>query len=156
MFRNFRDEIQMSAASLFAWIATVLVGLLLLVIWLMEYDPQFQGAAATRLPIPVISTHALLGMAGLILWGAYLLADEDRLAYATIADLGIAVVLGLTMAVRWIGVYRTYRGAPRRNPAATQVVTVPPERHFPLPAIILHGILAVTTVGLVLLTVFTG
>ena len=40
----------MSAASLFAWIATVLVGLLLLVIWLMEYDPQFQSTAATRLP----------------------------------------------------------------------------------------------------------
>jgi len=84
----------MSAASLFAWIATVLVGLMLLVIWLMEYDPQFQSAAATRLPIPVISTHALLGMAGLLLWGAYLLADEDRLAYATIADLAVAVVLG--------------------------------------------------------------
>jgi manganese efflux pump family protein len=100
VFRNFRDEIQMSAASLFAWIATALIGLLLLVIWLMEYDPQFQGAAATRLPIPVISTHALLGMAGLVLWGAYLLADENRLAYATLADLGIAAVLGLTMAGR--------------------------------------------------------
>ena len=121
----------MSTASLFAWIATVLVGLLLLVIWLMEYDPQFQSATATRLPIPVISTHALLGMA-LLLWGAYLLADEDRLAYATLADLGIAVVLGLTMAARWIRVYRTYRGTPRRDPSATQIVTVPPERHFPL------------------------
>jgi len=155
VFRNFRDEIQMSAASLFAWIATVLVGLLLLVIWLMEYDPQFQSTAATRLPIPVISTHALLGMAGLVLWGAYLLADEDRLAYATLVDLGIAAALGLTMAVRWIGVYRTYRTTPQRDPAATQVVTVPPERHFPLPAVVLHGILAVTTIGLVLLTFFT-
>lgn len=146
----------MSAASLFAWIATVLVGLLLLVIWLMEYDPEFQSAAATRLPIPVISTHALLGMAGLLLWGAYLLADEDRLAYATLADLGIAVVLGLTMAARWIRVYRTYRGIPHRNPSATQVVTVPPERHFPLPAVVLHGMLAVTTVILVTVTVLTG
>jgi hypothetical protein len=146
----------MSTASLFAWIATVLVGLLLLVIWLMEYDPEFQSAAATRLPIPVISTHALLGMAGLLLWGAYLLADEDRLAYATLADLGIAVVLGLTMAARWIRVYRTYRGIPHRNPPATQVVTVPPERHFPLPAVVLHGMLAVTTVILVTVTVLTG
>ena len=143
----------MSAASLFAWIATVLVGLLLLVIWLMEYDPQFQSAAATRLPIPVISVHALLGMAGLLLWGAYLLADEDRLAYATIADLGVAVVLGLTMAARWIRVYRTYRGSPRRDAAATQVVTVPPERHFPISAVVLHGMLATTTVVLVVFTV---
>jgi manganese efflux pump family protein len=144
----------MSAASLFAWIATVLVGLMLLVIWLMEYDPQFQSAAETRLPIPVISTHALLGMAGLLLWGAYLLADEDRLAYATLADLGIAVVLGLTMAARWIRVYRTYR-RPDRDRSATRVVTVPPERNFPISAVILHGILATTTVVLVVLTVFT-
>jgi manganese efflux pump family protein len=146
----------MSAASLFAWIATVLVGLLLLVIWLMEYDPQFQGAAATRLPIPVISTHALLGMAGLLLWGAYLLADEDRLAYATMADLGIAVVLGLTMAGRWVRVYRTYRRPSRRERSGTQVVTIPPERNFPVSAVILHGILATTTVVLVVLTVFTA
>ena len=146
----------MSAASLFAWIATVLVGLMLLVIWLMEYDPQFQGAAATRLPIPVISTHALLGMAGLLLWGAYLLADEDRLAYATMADLGIAVVLGLTMAGRWIRVYRTYRRPAAKDRSATQVVAIPPERNFPVPAVILHGVLATTTVVLVVLTVFTG
>jgi hypothetical protein len=146
----------MSAASLFAWIATVLVGLLLLVIWLMEYDPQFQGAAATRLPIPVISTHALLGMAGLLLWGAYLLADENRLAYATIADLGIAVVLGLTMAGRWIRVYRTYHRPAASDRTATQVVTIPPERNFPISAVILHGILATTTVVLVVLTVLTN
>jgi len=129
---------------------------MLLVIWLMEYDPEFQSAAATRLPIPVISTHALLGMAGLLLWGAYLLADEDRLAYATLADLGIAAVLGLTMAWRWIRVYRTYRRPGRHDPSATQVVTVPPERNFPVPAVILHGILAVTTIVLVVLTVFTS
>jgi len=145
----------MSAASLFAWIATVLVGLLLLVIWLMEYDPQFQSAAATRLPVPVISAHALLGMAGLLLWGGYLLADEDRLAYATIADLGIAVVLGLTMAGRWVGVYRAYRRPASAETSATRVVTVPPERHFPLSAVVLHGVLAMTTVVLVVLTVLT-
>jgi len=145
----------MSAASLFAWIATALVGLLLLVIWLMEYDPQFQSATATRLPVPVISTHALLGMGGLILWGAYLLADEDRLAYATIVDLGIAVALGLTMAARWIRVYRTYRRPASHAPSPTQVVTVPPERHFPVSAVVLHGVLAITTVILVVLTVLT-
>ena len=140
----------MSAASLFAWIATVLVGLLLLVIWLMEYDPEFQSAAATRLPVPVISVHALLGMAGLLLWGSYLLVDQDRLAWATIADMGLAAVLGLTLAWRWIRVYRT---PSTPDPSATAVVTVPPERHFPLSAVVLHGILAVTTIALVLYTV---
>jgi hypothetical protein len=142
----------MSAASLFAWIATVLVGLLLLVIWLMEYDPEFQGAAATRLPVPLISTHALLGMAGLLLWGGYLLDDQDRLAWATIADMGLAVLLGLTMAWRWIRVYRTPADP---DPSPTTMVAVPPERHFPLPAVILHGVLAITTIVLVVLTALT-
>ena len=54
----------MSAAALLVWMATVLVGLVLLIIWLMEYDRDFQRAAATRLPVPVISTHALLGIGG--------------------------------------------------------------------------------------------
>ena len=63
--------------------------------------------------------------------------------------------LGLTMAARWIRVYRTYRTAPRRDLSATRVVTVPPERHFPLSAVVLHGVLAVTTVILVVVTVLT-
>ena len=32
----------------------------------MEYDREFQTAAATRLPVPLISSHALLGLGGLI------------------------------------------------------------------------------------------
>ena len=141
----------MSVVALFTWIATVLFGLLLLVIWLMEYDRDFQSEAATRLPIPVISTHALLGIGGLILWAVYLLADEERLAWATVAILGTVACLGLIMAVRWIGVYRTY-GDP--DPTLGKRLAVPPERHFPLPVVVTHGVLAVTTIGLVLFTVF--
>ena len=44
----------MNAASLIAWIVTVLAGLVLLIIWLMEYDGDFQSAAATRLPVPLM------------------------------------------------------------------------------------------------------
>ena len=141
----------MSAAALFTWMATVAVGLVLLVIWLMEYDRDFQSVAATRLPVPVISTHALLGVGGLVVWGFYLATDEDSLAWTTLADLGIVAVLGLVMAARWIGVYRAY-AAP--GSSATRVIAVPPERHFPRPVILIHGIFAVVTVGLVVYTVF--
>jgi hypothetical protein len=143
----------MSAAASFTWIATVVFGLVLLVIWLMEYDREFQSAAATRLPVPVISAHALLGIGGLMLWVLYLVGDEKGLALATVGDLGVVAVLGLVMAVRWIGVYRAYT-AP--GSAASRLVTVPPERHFPRPVIIIHGVLAVTTVVLVLFTVLFG
>ena len=117
----------------------------------MEYDRDYQRAAATRLPIPVIGTHAFLGMSGLVLWGSYLLVDEDRLAWATIVVLGTVATLGLIMAWRWIGVYRTY-GNP--GPSMTSTVAVPPERRFPVPLVLGHGLLAVTTLGLVLFTVF--
>jgi hypothetical protein len=84
------------------------------------------------------------------LWGTYLLADEDRLAWATVAVLGTVATLGLIMAVRWVGVYRAHADP---GPSATRVVTVPPERHFPLPVVVTHGILAATTIGLVVFTV---
>ena len=139
----------MSVVALFTWMVTVLAGLVLLVIWIIEYDPKFQSAAATRLPVPVISAHALLGLGGLMLWISYLLLDQKGLAWATVAALGTVAVLGLIMAARWIGVYRAV-GNP--GPSLTRNVNVPPERNFPLPVVVAHGILAVTTLVLVLFT----
>ena len=141
----------MSAAALFTWMATVIAGLVLLVIWLMEYDRDFQTVAATRLPVPVISAHALLGAGGLMVWGFYLVTDDDPLAYATVVALGIVAVLGLVMAARWIGVYRAY-AAPSSSPM--RVIAVPPERHFPRPVIVIHGLFAVATLALVVSAVF--
>ena len=141
----------MSAAALFTWMATILAGLLLLVIWLMEYDRDFQTGAATRLPVPVISTHALLGVGGLLVWGFYLVTDDDPLGWVAVGDLGIVALLGLVMAARWIGVYRAY-AAP--GSSTMSMIAVPPERHFPPTVIIIHGICAVVTLALVLLAVF--
>jgi hypothetical protein len=161
-------------ASLIAWITTVLGGLFLLAIWLIEYDPDFQRAAATRLPVPVISTHALLALGGLGVWVGYLITDDDMLAYITIADLAVVVSFGLIMAVRWIGVYRSRALPPRssltatpaayggaqswqlgsRRDAAVAELVVPPERHFPLVVVVGHGLFATATVTLVLLTTF--
>jgi hypothetical protein len=58
----------MSIAALFTWMITIVGRLILLVIWIIEYDREFQSAAATRLPVPVISAHALLAMGGLLFW----------------------------------------------------------------------------------------
>jgi hypothetical protein len=40
----------MPQAGLIAWILTAGAGLYLLTVWLIEYDREFQSAAATRLP----------------------------------------------------------------------------------------------------------
>jgi len=140
---------QMSTIALYTWMVTVLAGLLLLVIWIMEYDREFQSAAATRLPVPVITTHALLGMGGLLLWIGYLLVDKERLAWVAVVILGTAALLGLTMAARWIRVYREFDNP---GPAITRSIAVPPERNFPLPVVVSHGVLAVTTIVLVVFT----
>jgi len=139
----------MSIIALYTWMATILLGLLLLVIWIMEYDREFQSAAATRLPVPVISTHALLGMGGLLLWIGYLLVDEDRLAWFTVGILGTVASLGTIMATRWLIVYRKYSNP---GPSLSRKTIVPPERNFPVPVVIAHGLLATTTIVLVVFT----
>ncbi len=139
----------MSVAALFTWMVTICAGLVLLVIWIIEYDREFQSAAATRLPVPVISAHALLGMGGLLLWIGYLLVGQERLAWAAVAALSAVALLGLIMAARWIRVYRSFVDP---GPSFTRTVVVPPERNFPVPVVVAHGIMAVTTLVLVLFT----
>lgn len=108
----------MTIAALISWISTALAGIYLLAIWLIEYDSEFQGAAPTRLPVPVLSGHALLAVAGLVLWVAFLFVGQQQLAWAAVVVLGTVAVLGLTMAVRWILVYRAAAAA-RRTAAIT-------------------------------------
>jgi hypothetical protein len=139
----------MSIVALFTWMATIAAGLVLFVIWVIEYDSEFQSAAKTRLPVPVISLHAVLGLSGLMLWVSYLLLGQERLAWATVCALGAVAVLGLVMAARWLTVYRAI-AAP--GPSLTRSAVVPPERNFPLPVVLIHGVLAVTTLVLVLFT----
>jgi hypothetical protein len=103
----------MALAALVTWLITASAGLYLLAIWLIEYDREFQSAAATRLPVPVISAHVLLAVGGLGLWALYLITDTFRLAWVAVAVLVVVALLGLTMAARWVGVYRTH-SAPAR------------------------------------------
>src|SRR5260370_40254348 len=100
----------MPVFALITWIVTALAGLYLLAIWLIEYDPDFQRAAATRLPIPVISSHVLLAVGGLGVWIMYLVTDKDLFKWATIAIPAFVVSVGVPTAARWIAV-------PRAGPA---------------------------------------
>jgi hypothetical protein len=96
----------MSLLALASWIITAAGGLYLLSIWLIEYDRDFQSAAATRLPPAVLASHVLLAGGGLLVWAGYLIFDQDRLAWTSVVALCLAAVLGLIMAIRWLGVYR--------------------------------------------------
>jgi hypothetical protein len=160
----------MSVIALVTWITTAGGGLYLLSIWLIEYDKDFQSVAATRLPPTVLTAHVLLAGGGLLAWIAYLILDQDRLAWTAVGALLLAATLGTTMAVRWVGVYRAGRASKRRQAELAearltvvagqgQVATLerapdlgPPERNFPLPVVIAHGAFAAVTITLVLLT----
>src|SRR5262252_1624208 len=102
----------MPVFALITWIVTALGGLYLLAIWLIEYDPDFQRAAATRLPVPVISSHVLLAVGGLGVWIMYLVTNKDVFEWATIAILAVVASFGVTMAVRWISVVRAGPATP--------------------------------------------
>jgi hypothetical protein len=156
----------MSLLALVTLITTAGIGLYLLSIWLIEYDKEFQTAAATRLPVPLLTSHVLIALGGLALWVTYLIVDNDRLVLYSLAALAVAASLGVTMAVRWAGVYRAKRAseqlgalaltAPATVPSGAAAVRAaylgPPERNFPLPVVIAHGMFAAATLTLVLLT----
>ena len=146
----------MAIAALILWLATIGAGWSLLAIWLVEYDRTFHESATTRLPIPVMGVHALCALGGLAVWIGFLLAGTQRLALTATAILGLAAVLGFIMVTRWIGVWRAHkaRSAALNAPlGGVVIIDVPPERHLPVTLVIGHGVLAVATVILVLLTV---
>src|SRR5215469_5083602 len=143
----------MSIIALITWIAAAAGGLYLVSIWLIEYDKEFQAAAATRLPPVVLVSHVTLAGGGLLVWIAYLVYDSYKLAWTAVLALVLAATLGATMAIRWVGVYRETKAMRLAAVVDSSPMGVgPPERNFPLPVVIGHGLFAVTTLALVLLT----
>jgi hypothetical protein len=154
----------MSLVAVITWFVTICFGLLLLGIWLVEYDRDGPSGSASRLPLPVLSGHALLAVAGVPVWLVYIVTDDAQLAKVSALILVGVTVLGLIMLARWIGAYRARHAS--AVPVAAMTATtafgnsssgppaVPPERSFPVAVVLFHGIFAVITVALVLLTAF--
>jgi hypothetical protein len=142
----------MEWAALIAWVATAGGGFVLLAIWLSRGGMQQADRPGSRIRPPLILSHFLLAATGLVIWIVYVATDNDTLAWIAFVLLAIVALLGFTMFAIWY--QRRQRG-----PAAATGVTgspgssqTPPEQHFPVPIVGLHGLLAVTTVVLVFLT----
>jgi hypothetical protein len=78
------------------------------------------------------------------------------LGWIALAALGAVILLGLTMLGRWIIVRRALGAALRARPGdvfARARTAAPAEIHFPVPVVVAHGVLAFSTITLVLLTV---
>jgi hypothetical protein len=133
-------------AALILWVITAGGGFVLLSIWLARGGMQQGPAGGSRIRPPLILSHFLLAATGLVLWIIYLASDSDTVAWIAFALLLVVAVLGFTMLGIWLRQRQARAGA-----VDTAVAEGPPEQHFPVPIVVAHGLLAATTLVLVLL-----
>ena len=129
----------MAIAALITWLITAIGGIYMFGTWLARGGRK---SGHSRLPVPVIFGHAALAVTGLVLWIIYLIVDTTALAWITFVVLLPVALLGFTMLARWLPLHRDTITA--REELA--------ERHFPASVVRAHGLFAVATVVLVLLT----
>ena len=144
----------MATAALVTWLLTAACGLGLVSIWIIEHDGD---GPASRLPKTAVGVHALFAVTGLGLWATFLDMRTSKLAWTTVGILVVVALLGLTMMGRWLGVYRANRGASLVGSAAhiegvRTELPAPPERRLPIALVVVHGVFAVVTLTLTLLT----
>ncbi|MEU9015346.1 hypothetical protein AB0D12_37635 [Streptomyces sp. NPDC048479] len=135
----------MDIAALITWVITALGGFYMLGTWISRGGVR---GGTSRLPVPIVFGHFALAAIGLVVWIIYVIADKDALAWTAFGLLVPVALLGFTMLARWIPVRRARTAAP----AAEGERSEPAERYFPVPVVAGHGLFAVVTVVLVLLT----
>ena len=161
----------MAVAALVTWLVTALGGFWMLGIWLSRGGMSQQRTGTTRFPAPVILGHFLLAAAGLVLWIAFVVLHTKALAWTAFVVLLPVAVLGFVMLLRWLPGWQASRavavGAARHGghggydgPAGAAGgpadAAAAAERHLPVPVILGHGLFAVITLVLVLLTAVRG
>lgn len=102
----------------------------------------------------MIFGHFLLAAIGLVLWIVYVAGDSRGVAWTAFGFLVPVALLGFAMFARWLPVYRaraTAGAAIELDESAGAAPAEPAERHFPVPVVLLHGLLAATTLVLVLI-----
>ena len=127
----------MSFAALVTWVLTAAGGFVMLGTWLARGGAR--RPRSSRFPPALVFGHFAFAAVGLIVWIAVLITGSQGLAWAALVLVVLAAVLGLGLFARWVPVRR---GEGHESP----------ERHFPLPVVVGHGVFAVATVVLVLLT----
>ncbi|MEQ4300299.1 hypothetical protein ABNF97_02700 [Plantactinospora sp. B6F1] len=126
----------MAVAALITWLLTAVGGFVMLGKWIAGGGHRPGGTS--RLAPGLVFGHFALAAIGLVLWIVYLVAGGDVLAWTAFVVLLPVALLGFTMLARWIP---SVRGSDGGTDAS-----------FPIPVVVGHGLLAATTLVLVLLT----
>jgi hypothetical protein len=153
------QDLAMDTAALVAWLITAGSGAYVLATWISRGGSLRPGAGAAGSPPTVIFGHFGLALGGLGIWIAYLIAGWTALAWTAVGVL--LPVAGLGMATVTIGLPgRAGAVAPRdrilaavssRNGGSGDGGQVTPRRRLSPLLVAGHGLLAVTTMALVLL-----
>jgi hypothetical protein len=130
------------------WIIAAGVGIYLLRTWIANGGlRKEQGNRSSRFPPALILSHGGLAAAGLVIWIVYVYGGSDVLAWTVLFGLIPVAVLGSTMFGLWLlAGHKQPRGHHAYQPRHAAEDTFPP------PAVLGHGLFAVVTVVLVLLT----
>lgn len=144
----------MKWAALIVWVITALGGFGLLAIWLQRGGIRQADQPGRRIRPRLIFSHLLLAAGGLVVWIIYLASDTRALAWIALAILFVVASLGFGMLALWL---QRRQAAPAIAGAGGaggvgMEVGVPAEQHFPVAVVALHGLLAATTLVLVLLS----
>jgi hypothetical protein len=124
----------MDIAALITWLLTATLGFVMLGIWINKGGHKAGGG--TRLAPGLVFGHFALAAIGLVLWIIYVVANESVLAWIAFVLLLVVALIGFTMFARWLPVRRADNA----------------ESRFPVAVVGGHGVLAATTLVLVLLT----
>jgi hypothetical protein len=123
----------MAIAALIVLLITAGGGFVLLGRWVSQGGHR--PGSGTRLAPGLVFGHFGLAALALVLWIVYLVVKTSALAWVAFVVLLPVAVLGFTMLGRWIPARRT--GGP--------------DARLPVPVVAGHGVLAATTLVLVLL-----
>jgi manganese efflux pump family protein len=140
----------MRIAALITWILTAGGGAFMLATWISKGGVR--RSETSRIPPALIFGHFALAATGLVVWILYVLTDTDALAWVAFVILLPVALLGFGMLARWLPTYRAEHATATRSPESSGAGDKAPEAHFPVPTVIAHGLLAVITLVLVLLT----
>jgi hypothetical protein len=138
----------MKWVALVTWVLTAGGGFAMLGLWLKHGGMRQTEQPGDRIRSNRILTHFALAAGGLVVWIVYVASDTDALSWVAFGLLLIVALLGFSMLATWL---RQRSSEPVVGAVGTGQAVVPAERRFPVAIVAAHGVLAATTLVLVLL-----
>src|SRR3954447_19959842 len=140
----------MEWVALITWVLTAGGGFLMLGLWLKHGGMRQSELPGDRIRSARILSHFALAATGLVIWIIYLATDSEGLAWIAFALLAVVALLGFSMLALWLR-QRSREPALAGAGAGPAPAPAPAEQHFPTVVVAVHGVLAATTLVLVLL-----